>query len=119
MAKNNSTRRVRDGKEWERTVNLGFSSVAATVEKAVTYVIAGRRQCGGQGFDPPLLHRHYLQAQLGSTRFVQLAWPEQTASDGSETVDNETYEEQLKNNSKSLQLWQQFKQDSRPGRLRL
>ena len=42
MAKNNSARRLRDGKEWERTGNLDFSSVAATVEKAITYVFARR-----------------------------------------------------------------------------
>jgi hypothetical protein len=36
VTKNNCTRRVRDGKEWEKPENLDFSSVAATFEKATT-----------------------------------------------------------------------------------
>jgi hypothetical protein len=34
--KNNRTRHIRDGEEWERTGKPDFSSVAATFEKAIT-----------------------------------------------------------------------------------
>ena len=42
MAKNNSTSPIRDSKVLEERENLDFSSVAATVEKASTYVVAER-----------------------------------------------------------------------------
>jgi hypothetical protein len=47
---------VRNGKEPENPLNL---LVAATFEKAITYVFAESAisQCGGQEFDPPLLHQ--------------------------------------------------------------
>ncbi|HET6892187.1 MAG TPA: hypothetical protein VFH31_13875 [Pyrinomonadaceae bacterium] len=50
---------VRNGKERE---NHSFSLVAATFEKAITYVFAGRliRNAEASGFDPPLLH-HLFQ----------------------------------------------------------
>jgi hypothetical protein len=40
MAKNDSTLRISGGKKWQRTANPCFSSVAATFEKAITYVFA-------------------------------------------------------------------------------
>ena len=40
MDKNNCTRRVRDGKEWERTGKPLNLLVAATLEKAITYAFA-------------------------------------------------------------------------------
>jgi hypothetical protein len=40
MDKNNCRLRVRDGKEWEKPGNLSDLLVAATLEKAITYVFA-------------------------------------------------------------------------------
>ncbi len=42
VAKNNCTKRISDGKEWERTGTSIFPSVAATFEKAITYVFSGK-----------------------------------------------------------------------------
>jgi hypothetical protein len=78
----------RNGKEQE---NLDFSSVAATVEKASTYVFAERLIRNAEVRSSTLLcstnntqffnHSH---AQLLKTQFSRVAntWPEKTASDG-------------------------------------
>ena len=80
----------RNGKEPE---NLDFSSVAATLETAITYVFAERliRNAEVRGSTPlcstnkPQFFND-LQAQLRQTRFPHLAniWPEKTTGEGKE-----------------------------------
>ena len=59
-------RLVRNGK---RTENLGFSSVAATVEKASTYVFAERlsRNAEVRGWTPPPLIKLLALKYYGAT----------------------------------------------------
>ena len=79
-----------NGKEPQNSNKL---VVAATFEKAITYVFAGRliRNAEVRGSTPlcSTSEPHFfnnLQAQLRETRFPQLAniWPEKTASDRKE-----------------------------------
>jgi len=79
---------VRNGKERE---NLCFSSVAATLEKAITYVCAESliRNAEVRGSIPICSTTNsqffnYLQGQLLKTQFSQVAntWPEKTAAYG-------------------------------------
>ncbi|SRR6266480_6138359 len=58
--KNNYTQRVRDGKEWERT-GKPLKSLGGCNFRKGNYLRFCREsvsQCGGQGFDPPLLHQN-------------------------------------------------------------
>src|SRR6266853_1545828 len=60
VAKKNRTRRIRDGKEWERTgkplISLGGCNFRKG--KYLAFCRLSNSQCGGQGFDSPLLHQY-------------------------------------------------------------
>jgi hypothetical protein len=79
---------VRNGKEPE---NLDFFTVAATFEKAITYVFAGSPFRNAEARSSTLLCStnnpagfKYLQPQPLKTQFSQVAntWPEKPALDG-------------------------------------
>ena len=59
VSKNNSTRRVRAGKEWERAGKplIFFGGCNFRKGKYLRFCRESNSQCGGQGFDPPLLHQ--------------------------------------------------------------
>jgi hypothetical protein len=48
-----------DGKEWERTGNPRFFLGGCNFRKGnyLRFCRESNSQCGGQGFDPPLLHQ--------------------------------------------------------------
>jgi hypothetical protein len=57
--KNNCKLRVRDGKEWERTGKPLKSLGGCNFRKGnyLRFCRESDSQCGGQEFDPPLLHQ--------------------------------------------------------------
>src|SRR5258705_825937 len=59
VSKNNSMRRVRAGKEWERAGKplIFFGGCNFRKGKYLRFCRESNSQCGGQGFDPPLLHQ--------------------------------------------------------------
>ena len=56
MSKKNRTRRIRDGKEWERTGKPLKSLGGCNCRKGnnLAFCPLSNSQCGGQGFDPSL-----------------------------------------------------------------
>ncbi len=59
VAKKNRTLPILDGKEWERTgkplISLGGCNFRKG--KYLAFCRESNSQCGGQGFEPPLLHQ--------------------------------------------------------------
>ena len=58
--KNNSTRDIRDGNEWEGISKPLIFLGGCNFGKGnyLRFCRECNSQCGGQGFDPPLLHQH-------------------------------------------------------------
>ena len=58
MAINNSTSPIPNSKKWERTGKSRFFFGGCNCRKGkhLRFCRASNSQCGGQGFDPPLLH---------------------------------------------------------------
>ena len=73
--KNNCTLRVRDGKEWERTGKPRFLLGGCNFRKGnnLGFCRESNSQCGGQEFDPPLLHQ--LIQQVTARRSSPFLFP--------------------------------------------
>jgi hypothetical protein len=75
VAKNNCTGRIRDGKESERIGQPLFFFGGCNFRKGnyLRFCRESNSQCGGQEFDPPLLH--HLFSTIYSRRQRWLFWP--------------------------------------------